>query len=321
VILVNKESTENSQNKYLALLLLKDKIRKPLIDLTTNEIGLLNFGFGPNKLDRFQMEIHKICIKEINYPMGVCWSGVDCSRFSTSYQYAAIDYSNCNLIQFDKKLEIKKCLKISYQNIDLIDRMRPIRLETDSGKLFYILDKSTHHIFILKENNRQNLDIYNEIKETCKDICFFNGILYVLCSQANDLNQSVCEVRQFSSIGLFKMSIHLFNVTYKNVTSLKISKNFIGVLEGNTEMKLYDLSGMFKFKLNQGASISCFCFADNHVLTLDNDGLLKCYDLDTLNLECQSTRSLPKNESFFMGYFGKEIFISYPWKKEFCILK
>jgi len=318
VILINQKSTQDTKNKYLALLLLKDKIRRPSpIDLTINEIGLLNFGFGPNKLDRFQMEVHKIRVKEINYPMGVCWSGVDCSRFSTTYQYAAIDYSNCNLIKFDKKLKIKKCLKISN---GLIDRMRPIRLETDSGKLFYILDKSTHHVFILKENNEQNLEIFNEIKETCKDICFFNEILYVLCSRTNDSDQSVCELRHFSSIGLFKMSIHLSNVTFRNVNTLKISKNFIGVLEGNIEMKLYDLNGMFKFRLNQ-PSISCFCFADNHLLTLDNDGLLKCYALDTLNLEAQSTRSLPKNESFFMGFFGKEIFISYPWKKEFCILK
>ena len=305
---------------YLALLLNKNKIHRPLIDITINEIGHLNFEFNSNQLENLKMEFHKIDIKQIKYPMGVCWSGLD-TRVSTPYQYAAIDYSNCNqVVKFDKNFNLKNSLKIFSQTVNL-DQMRPIRLETNFRNYFYFLDKSTRYVYMVRvrDKNQGELEIFNEIKEICVDICFYDEILYVLSSLTSD--SSMCGVKKFSSTGILKTSLTLTNVIFKEVVNLKINKKYICILESYKEIKLYDsLTGLFKFKLdNMGTN--CICFADNFLLTLDNNGDLKCFELDSLSINFQSSRSLPKNEPYFMGYFNRKIFISYPWKREFCILK
>jgi hypothetical protein len=311
-------ANKNHKIKNLIILLIRQKFQSPLIDLAIDKIGYLNFEFNVKKLNNLKIELYKIECNEIKYPMGVCWSGKDSSRDSKVYQYAAIDYSTCYLITYDTKFTVKNYFKISCHCNKLADTIRTMRLETNCKKIFYVLDKSSHYIYMLREKNQQEMEIFKEIAEFCKDICFFDETLYAICELKNDSNK--CELKKFSPTGVFKRSLILENATFKEVINLKINKKFIAILESFNEIKLYDLSGQFRFKLNN-TNTNCICFADNHLLTLDSNGDLKCCDVESLEFNLQTYRSLPKNESYFMGYFNGKIFISYPWKREFCVLK
>ena len=314
--ITSSTANKNKKIKTLIILLIKQKFQRPPIDLTINKIGHLNFEFNVNKLENFKIEIHKIECNEIKYPMGVCWSGKD--SCSNVYQYAAIDYSTCNLITYDTKFTLKNYFKISSNCNKLADKIRAMRLETNYKKIFYVLDKSSHYIYMLREKNQQEMEIFKEIGEFCRDICFFDETLYAICDLKSDSNK--CQLKKFSPTGVFKRSLILVNATFREVINLKINKQFIAILESFNEIKLYDSSGLFRFKLNN-TNTNCICFADNHLLTLDSNGDLKCYDVESLEFNLLTYRPLPKNESYFMGYFNGKIFISYPWKREFFVLK
>ena len=308
---IERSSTSTKSAKSLAHLLILTQVSMPVVNLT-KEIGCLNFGFNSEKLKSFQINVFQI-EKFVKYPMGLCWSGV---AMSNSYHYAVVDYSNCDLIMFDKTFGFKQRFKA------IFEVMKPVRLETNYKDIFYLLDNSKQTISILKKTRQQNVVAFLVIRENCIDICFFRDHLYALCLEY-DSSKEIAKINKYVHTGVLKTSSMLSGVLYKNVNSMKINENFIAILENFKTIKIFDFIGEFKFCFNLDASVSCICFADGrHLLTLNECGYLKCYELEAacLVLRNEISHGLPKNEPYVMNYWGEKIVICYPWKKQICIL-
>ena len=310
-------AASKSQFLFDLILFMSKKKRTAVSIHLAREVGRLSFEFDPVQLVNYSVETFSV-EKLASYPMGVCyWKGGVNS-------YATIDYSNSDVIVCDRLFKLKQRFKNAFT-------LKPVRLESNLKNLFYILDKATCFVSILEVvivNGQQELAILHEIRESCKDICFFEEQLYALCV---DSSTNVAKLNIFSSLGVLKSSLSLAEVTFKQVTSLRISVQFAVLVEAFSVIKLFEMpSGKLKVTLTLGVpNVACICFADSYLLALSPTGDLKFYALsqreDFVISESMVTSeisgSLPKSEAYSIGYFDKKLVISYPWKKQFCILK